>query len=99
MSNVDLDTFLIYDVEDDRIRTRVAEDCKDAGLERVQFSVFRGPLDRTHRKELMAKLSKRLGDRRGRFMMLSLCERDAREVREHVVDYDHPRGTGRDEAA
>jgi CRISPR-associated protein Cas2 len=85
---MELLTYVIYDIENDRIRKRVAEDCKDAGLERVQFSVFQGPLDRTRRKELMSKLIERLGDGRGRFLMLGMCERDAREVREHSVDYD-----------
>lgn len=88
---VELDTFVIYDIESDPIRTRIAEDCKDAGLERVQYSVFRGPLDRTRRKELFAKLRERLGMGRGRVLMLSMCERDAREVREHISDYDLPR--------
>jgi CRISPR-associated endonuclease Cas2 len=32
----------MYDIENDRIRRKVAEDCKDSGLERVQYSVFRG---------------------------------------------------------
>jgi CRISPR-associated protein Cas2 len=89
---MELDTFVIYDIESDPVRLRVADDCKDAGLERVQYSVFRGPLDRTRRKELFAKLLVRLGDGRGRFLMMSLCEKDAREVREHVNDYgNYPR--------
>ena len=33
-------TFVIYDVEDDRVRTRVSNTCKDYGLERIQYSAF-----------------------------------------------------------
>lgn len=51
----------MYDIEDDRVRGKIADDCKDAGLERVQYSVFRGTLTRTHRSELIAKLTDRLG--------------------------------------
>lgn len=77
---------VMYDIEDDRVRGKIADDCKDAGLERVQYSVFRGTLTRTHRSELIAKLTDRLGDRRGRFLVVALCERDVRDMREHIND-------------
>lgn len=79
-------TLIMYDIEDDRVRRKVAEDCKDGGLERVQYSVFRGTMTRTRRAELVAKLRQRLGDKRGRFLVATLCERDAREVREYGND-------------
>jgi len=31
---------LIYDIENDRLRTRIADACMDYGLERIQFSAF-----------------------------------------------------------
>ena len=37
---------LIYDIENDRLRTRVAGICLDYGLERIQFSAFFGKLNR-----------------------------------------------------
>jgi len=83
---MELLTLLMYDIENDRIRRKVAEDCKDAGLERVQYSVFRGPMTRTRRSELVAKLRSRLGKERGRFLIGTLCERDAREIREYGND-------------
>jgi hypothetical protein len=49
---------VIYDIEDDRARLRVAEACKDAGLERMQYSCFRGPLSRNMREELLERLRK-----------------------------------------
>ncbi len=76
----------MYDIENDRIRLQVSEDCKDAGLERVQYSVFRGKLSRTHRGELIAKLVARLDANRGRILIVSLCERDVREMREFSND-------------
>lgn len=80
---MELLTLVMYDIEDDRLRLRVAEDCKDAGLERVQYSVFRGTLNRTRRRELTAKLVERLGSSRGRILVVSLCERDVREMSEY----------------
>jgi CRISPR-associated protein Cas2 len=38
-------TWVLYDIENDRARTRVAKFCKQAGLYRVQFSCFLGTLD------------------------------------------------------
>jgi hypothetical protein len=49
---MELATLVIYDIEDDRARTRVSEACKDFGLERVQYSCFRGMLSRNKRGEL-----------------------------------------------
>lgn len=38
-------TWVMYDIENDRARTRVAKYCKQAGLYRVQLSVFLGSLE------------------------------------------------------
>ena len=43
-------TFVIYDIVDDRVRGRVANACKDYGLERIQYSAFCGSLDATRRE-------------------------------------------------
>ena len=36
---------LIYDIENDRLRTRIADACMDYGLERIQFSAFFGKMN------------------------------------------------------
>lgn len=55
---MELSTLVIYDVEDDWARTRVAEACKDFGLERIQYSCFRGKLSRNKREEVYERLRK-----------------------------------------
>ncbi len=55
---MELQTLVIYDVEDDRARTRVAEACKDFGLIRIQYSCFRGKLSRNKREELYERMRK-----------------------------------------
>ncbi len=55
---MELHTLVIYDVEDDRARTRVAEACKDFGLERIQYSCFRGRLSQNKREELYERMRK-----------------------------------------
>ena len=54
----ELITLVIYDVEDDRARTRVAEACKEFGLQRIQYSCFRGKLSQNKREELYERMRK-----------------------------------------
>ena len=44
--------WVLYDIEQDRARTRVAKYCKQAGLYRVQLSCFLGTLD-AHEKDVL----------------------------------------------
>lgn len=38
-------TWILYDIENDKARTKVAKYCKQAGLYRVQLSCFLGEID------------------------------------------------------
>ncbi len=73
----DLLTFVVYDIESDRVRLRVASVCKDYGLTRVQYSAFSGLLDSSRRQEMFLKLSDTLGRRPGKIIVLPICEKDA----------------------
>lgn len=44
--------WVMYDIENDRARTKVAKYCKQAGLYRVQYSVFLGQVD-ANRKDTL----------------------------------------------
>jgi len=77
-------TFVVYDVVDDRVRGRVANTCKDYGLERIQYSAFCGLLDATRRSELTARLIDTLGTETGKILVLPVCEKDVRAKREVV---------------
>jgi CRISPR-associated protein Cas2 len=77
-------TFVVYDIGDDRVRSRVANACKDYGLERVQYSAFSGSLDASRRGELAARLADTLGRDVGKILILPVCEKDAHAKREFV---------------
>jgi CRISPR-associated protein Cas2 len=47
--------WIIYDIVDDKIRSRVAKACKQYGLERVQKSAFLGKLETDRFDELEEK--------------------------------------------
>ncbi|PIV44288.1 MAG: CRISPR-associated endonuclease Cas2 [Nitrospirae bacterium CG02_land_8_20_14_3_00_44_33] len=81
--------YIFYDIENDGIRNKIAEKCKDYGLERIQFSGFSGILNRNKREELFLKLSSLIGNKSGKVLMLPICERDMRlrkELMQEVAD-------------
>jgi CRISPR-associated protein Cas2 len=72
----ELRTLVMYDIEHDRVRYRVSEACLDFGLERIQFSVFRGKLNRNKREELLMRLTDLLGEEPGKILIQPVCEED-----------------------
>ena len=52
--------WVLYDIENDRARTRVAKYCKQAGLYRVQYSCFLGTLDEEALDTLQLKIGKEI---------------------------------------
>jgi len=82
---------LIYDIEDDRLRTRVAEACLDYGLERIQFSAFFGKLNRNRRQELALRLQREVEKESARIRIIPVCEDDLKDVwklEQYRVDAD-----------
>jgi CRISPR-associated protein Cas2 len=77
-------TLVMYDIENDKIRRYVSEACLDFGLERIQYSVFRGKLNRNKREELLMRLTDILSDYPGKVLIQPMCEEDSRSAREVV---------------
>jgi CRISPR-associated protein Cas2 len=71
---------LIYDIENDRLRTRASEICLNYGLDRIQFSAFFGKLNRNRRQELALKLQNELGDESARIRIIPVCEEDLKDM-------------------
>jgi len=80
----ELITLVLYDVEDDWARTRVAEACKDFGLERIQYSCFRGKLSQNKREELYERMRKVQRDWEMRW------RKDFPDSRIQQNDFPHP---------
>jgi len=66
---------VIYDISNDRVRTKIADVCLDYGLARVQFSSFLGNLSGTHQTELYRRLQRTLGKEAGSIQIIPLDER------------------------
>ena len=67
---------VVYDIPDDRIRTKVAELCLDYGLDRIQYSAFAGRLNRTHRRELMMRIRRQIGRKAAKVQLIYVSESD-----------------------
>lgn len=66
---------LVYDIVNDRQRTKVADTCLDYGLDRVQYSAFSGLLNRTHQEELMLRIGSIVGDDPARIHLYPIDEK------------------------
>jgi CRISPR-associated protein Cas2 len=69
-------TLIVYDITNNRIRKRVADACLDYGMQRIQKSAFLGDMNRNRQDELMVRLSKELGDKKGNIQLFPLCQTD-----------------------
>ncbi|RJQ05554.1 MAG: CRISPR-associated endonuclease Cas2 [Bacillota bacterium] len=71
-----MQTLVVYDIPSDKLRNRVAEACKDYGLERIQWSAFRGDLNHNRRTELALRLRRTLGRSKGNIQLYPICDKD-----------------------
>jgi CRISPR-associated protein Cas2 len=67
---------LIYDIQHDGKRAKIADTCQDYGLDRVQYSSFAGRLSLNHAEELMGEIERILGDGRGIVYLIPIAEKD-----------------------
>ena len=79
-------TFVIYDIVEDKTRTRIADACLDFGLTRVQYSAFAGMLNRNRREELFLRLRQILGDEVGKILLQPVCGKDVVQMLLHEND-------------
>jgi CRISPR-associated protein Cas2 len=80
--------FLIYDIEDDKLRTRAADICLNYGLARIQFSAFFGKLNRNLRQELCLRLQREFGTKSARVRIIPVCQQDLKDM--WVLDQYRP---------
>ncbi len=66
---------LIYDIPHDGTRAKVADACLDYGLARIQFSAFLGDMTPAHLRELLLKITQRLGNHGANIQIFPLDEK------------------------
>ena len=66
----------MYDIVNDRARTKVAKCCEKAGIYRVQYSVWLGQLNKTQRKELQSLIEDLIDHNIDRVYIFPMCRED-----------------------
>ncbi len=73
--------WIIYDISDDRVRGRIAKECKKYGLERVQKSAFLGKMERNRFDELAEKCRDLIDGETDSVYIFPFCQDDFRRVK------------------
>ncbi|AAB89376.1 MULTISPECIES: CRISPR-associated endonuclease Cas2 [Archaeoglobus] len=66
---------VVYDISDDGSRARLAKLLEKFGLQRVQYSAFRGELNPNDREVLARQVGKFVRDDRDCIFIIPLCQR------------------------
>ena len=74
-------TLFLYDIPNDRLRTKVADICLDYGLRRIQYSAFMGQLSSNRQEEFWLKISRLIGTAEANLQLYPLNERDLAKTR------------------
>ncbi len=74
-------TWVIYDISSDKIRYRVARLCKNAGLYRVQKSVFLGDVESNRMDELHLECEELIDEQTDSLYVFPMCADDFQKVK------------------
>ena len=80
--------WLIYDISENKPRTKVAKECKKAGLIRVQKSVFLGKLESNRFDELSEICLDLIDEKTDSVYLFPFCQEDFRNIRVHGQGFD-----------
>ncbi len=66
----------MYDIPKDKVRNKIAKACGQAGIYRVQYSVFLGDLNNAQRKELRTKIEDLIDPNKDSVYIFPMCRED-----------------------
>lgn len=73
--------WIIYDIAENKIRTKIAKACKDKGLYRVQKSAFLGTLNKNQIDELKIICDDNIDPENDSVYIFPMCEDDFKKVK------------------
>ena len=73
--------WIIYDIVENKPRTKVAKECKKFGLVRVQKSVFLGRLESSRFDELSEKCRDLIDEKTDSVYLFPFCQEDFRNIK------------------
>lgn len=72
--------WVMYDIENDKARTKVAKLCKQAGLYRVQYSVFLGTIDKNQKDTLQLRIEELIEEKRDSVYIFPMSKNELQET-------------------
>lgn len=80
MKNTETLVWVVYDIVEDRPRGKIAKLCKEAGLYRVQKSVFLGTIERNRLDELSLEIDDHVAEGADSVYIFPMCRPDFQKV-------------------
>ena len=81
MKQTDQLVWIIYDIVEDKARTKISKLTLAAGLYRVQKSVFLGTIQRNQLDELGLEIEELINPKKDSVYIFPICEQDFKKVR------------------
>lgn len=72
--------WVMYDIENDKARTKVAKLCKQAGLYRVQYSVFLGTIDKNQKDSLQLQIEELIEEEKDSVYIFPMSKNELQET-------------------
>lgn len=72
--------WVLYDIKNDKARTKVAKICKQSGLYRVQFSVFLGTIDRNMKDSLQLQIEDLIDEKTDSVYIFPMSKNELQET-------------------
>lgn len=72
--------WVLYDIQNDKARTKVAKICKQAGLYRVQFSVFLGTVDKNMKDSLQLQIEELINEETDSVYIFPMSKNELQET-------------------
>jgi len=72
--------WVMYDIQKDKERTKIAKFCKKAGLYRVQYSVFLGKIESNRMDELKVAIADLVDEETDKVYMFPMSKKELKET-------------------
>ena len=72
--------WVMYDIKDDRARSRIAKACEKKGLYRVQYSVFLGTVEKTELDTLQIQIEENINPENDSVYIFPMSKNELRET-------------------
>ena len=72
--------WVLYDIENDRARTKIAKYCKQAGLYRVQYSCFLGTVSANDKDTLELQIAAEINEEKDKVYIFPMSKKELKET-------------------